>query len=61
MMLGFGCKFFEKFLRFLDGFIDFFFELQAFDRNGFKEVTLVGVSQDKDIDIIEGQSKELML
>jgi hypothetical protein len=60
-MFGFGCKFFEKFLSFLDGFVDFLFEFQASDGDGLKEVSLVGVSQDKDIDIIESQSKELML
>ena len=59
-MFGFGSKLFEKFLSFLDGFVDFLFELQAFDGDGLKEVSLVGVSQDKDIDIIESQSKELM-
>ncbi len=60
-MFGFGSKLFEKFLSFLDGFVDFLFEFQAFDGDWLKEVSLVGVSQDKDIDIIESQSKELML
>jgi hypothetical protein len=30
-MFGFGSKLFEKFLSFLDGFVDFLFEFQAFD------------------------------